>query len=143
VKALRDVDLGMLNARGSALDETTRRRARHVIAENQRTVEACEAMRRGDAATLGILMNESHTSLRDDYEVSSDALNAMVDAARAHPACFGARMTGAGFGGCAVAVIDAQAADDFAPRVAADYQARTGPQPGRLRMPGDQRRGSV
>jgi len=129
VKALRDVDLGLFNARGSGLDETTRRRARHVITENQRTIDACEAMRRGDTTTLGVLMNQSHTSLRDDYEVSSDALNAMVETARAHAACFGARMTGAGFGGCAVAVIDAQAADDFAPRVAADYQAKTGHTP--------------
>ena len=129
VKALRDVDPGMLSARGSGLDETTRRRARHVITENQRTLAACEAMRRGDAAALGMLMNESHASLRDDYEVSSDALNAMVEAARAHPACFGARMTGAGFGGCAVAVIDAQAAKDFAARVAADYEAKTGHTP--------------
>ena len=129
VKALRDVDLGLFNARGSSLDETTRRRARHVITENQRTIDACEAMRRGDTTTLGVLMNQSHTSLRDDYEVSSDALNAMVETARAHAACFGARMTGAGFGGCAVAVIDAQAADDFAPRVAADYQAKTGHAP--------------
>ncbi len=126
VKALRDVDPGMLSARGPGLDETTRRRARHVITENHRTVEACEAMEHGDAAALGRWMNESHASLRDDYEVSSDALNAMVDAARAHPACFGARMTGAGFGGCAVAVIDARAADDFPARVADDYQAKTG-----------------
>ena len=61
-------------------------RARHVITENDRTVRAVEAMRRGDIAALGRLMNESHVSLRDDYEVSSDALNAMVEAAQAHPA---------------------------------------------------------
>jgi galactokinase len=129
VPALRDVDLGLLNARGDGLDESTRRRARHVISENHRTVEAVEAMRLGDLATLGLLMNQSHASLRDDYEVSSEALNAMVESAKAHPACYGARMTGAGFGGCAVAVIDAQAADDFAAVVAADYRTKTGHAP--------------
>ena len=59
-----------------------------MITENERTVRAVEAMRRGDIATLGRLMNESHASLRDDYEVSSDALNAMVEAAQAHTACY-------------------------------------------------------
>ena len=86
-------------------------------------------MRRGDIATLGRLMNESHASLRDDYEVSSDALNAMVEAAQAHKACYGARMTGAGFGGCAVAIVRADAADDFVAATSSAYQARTGNQP--------------
>jgi galactokinase len=129
VQALRDVDLALFHARADGLDDSTGRRARHVISENQRTIEAVEAMRRGDAATLGLLMNQSHASLRDDYEVSSDALNAMVEAAVAHPACYGARMTGAGFGGCAVAIIDAQAAEDFAAAAAARYQASTGHAP--------------
>ena len=71
-------------------------------------------------------MDQSHASLRDDYEVSSEALDAMVACAAAHPACYGARMTGAGFGGCAVAIVRADAADDFVPRTAAAYQARTG-----------------
>ena len=74
-------------------------------------------------------MNQSHASLRDDYEVSSDALNAMVECAAAHPACYGARMTGAGFGGCAVALIRADAADDFVQRTSAAYQQRTGHTP--------------
>jgi galactokinase len=126
VPALRDVDLGQFSARADGLEEATRRRARHVIGENQRTLEAAEAMRRGDAATLGSLMNQSHASLRDDYEVSSDALDAMVQSALAHPACFGARMTGAGFGGCAVALVDAEGAGDFSAAVAADYSAKTG-----------------
>ena len=74
-------------------------------------------------------MDKSHESLRDDYEVSSDALNAMVESARMHEACYGARMTGAGFGGCAVALIDAEAADDFVSSTAADYQEKTGHSP--------------
>ena len=123
VRALRDVTVAMFEAEDGQLDATTRRRARHVISEDDRTVRAVEAMRRGDIATLGRLMNESHASLRDDYEVSSDALNAMVEAAQAHKACFGARMTGAGFGGCAVAIVRADAADDFVAATSSAYQA--------------------
>ncbi len=129
VKALRDVDLDGFHALASRLDERTRRRARHVITENHRTLRAAQAMQRGDAPALGRLMNQSHQSLRDDYEVSSEALDAMVDAARAHPACLGARMTGAGFGGCAVALVESHAAEDFVCSVSADYQRRTGHTP--------------
>ena len=129
VQALRDVTPASLAASDGKLDATTHRRARHVISENDRTVHAVEAMRRGDIACLGRLMNESHVSLRDDYEVSSDALNAMVESAQAHKACFGARMTGAGFGGCAVALVKADAADDFVSSTSAAYKARTGHDP--------------
>jgi galactokinase len=129
VRALRDVTPAEFADRAGGLDETTRRRARHVISENDRTLRAAEAMRRQDAADLGTLMNQSHESLRDDYEVSSDALNAMVQSARAHSACYGARMTGAGFGGCAVALIEARAADDFVAATSAKYQAQTGHAP--------------
>jgi galactokinase len=129
VKALRDVSLAQFEQRAAELDETTRRRARHVISENQRVEQAVAAMQAGDAAELGRLMNESHASLQADYEVSSAALDAMVEIARKHPACFGARMTGAGFGGCAVAIVRAEAADDFAARVAAEYQQSTGHAP--------------
>ena len=86
-------------------------------------------MRRGDAAKLGELMNQSHEDLRDNFEVSSDALNAMVDNARTHKACYGARMTGAGFGGCAMALIKAQDADDFVRHTANGYQKQTGHKP--------------
>lgn len=125
VSALRDVTTERLRQCEKELDPLTLRRARHVITENDRTVCAADAMRRGDAAELGRLMNQSHESLRDDYEVSSDALNAMVDCARAHAACYGARMTGAGFGGCAVALIRADAAEDFVTKTAAAYNKRT------------------
>jgi galactokinase len=129
VKALRDVSVPMFESMDGQLDATTKRRARHVITEDDRTVRAVEAMRRGDIAALGKLMNESHASLRDDYEVSSDALNAMVEAAQSHAACFGARMTGAGFGGCAVALVRAEAADDFVAATSSNYLARTGNKP--------------
>ena len=95
----RDVTVAMFESHDGELDATARKRARHVITEDDRTVRAVEAMRCGDIAMLGRLINESHVSLRDDYEVSSHAFNSMVEAAQEHPACFGARMTGAGFGG--------------------------------------------
>jgi galactokinase len=123
VPALRDVSVEAFEARADALDDVTRRRARHVITENTRTLRAVEAMRRGDAEALGRLMNASHASLRDDFEVSSDGLNAMVQAALAEDGCYGARMTGAGFGGCAVALVRADLAAIFASNVAASYEA--------------------
>ncbi len=125
VKALRDVDSATFAAREAELDELTRRRARHVITENERTLRARIAMQQGDALTLGALMNASHDSLRDDFEVSSDALNTIVNIARSLNGCYGARMTGAGFGGCAVALVDAASADAFAQSVAKSYAQAT------------------
>ncbi len=122
VPALRDVSVETFKTRADELDDVTRRRARHVVTENARTLQAAAAMRRGDAAALGQLMNASHASLRDDFEVSSAALDAMVDAARAESGCYGARMTGAGFGGCAVALVQAEVAASFASHVAASYE---------------------
>jgi galactokinase len=129
VPALRDVTPEAFAARASQLDPLTRRRARHVITENERTLQAAEAMRAGDAAALGALMNASHVSLRDDYEVSSPELNAMVEIAQEQESCFGARMTGAGFGGCAVALVEANEAPNFAQKVALGYRNRTGLEP--------------
>lgn len=123
VSALRDVTMEQFHSRAAELDEVTRRRARHIISENDRTLEAAEAMRLGDAVRLGLLMNASHDSLRDDFEVSSDNLNIMVKCAQAQEGCYGARMTGAGFGGCAVALARADVAQNFAGAVSAAYQA--------------------
>jgi galactokinase len=125
VPALRDVSLDQFQRRAGELDEITRRRARHVVTENARTLEAAEAMRGGDAVTLGRLMNASHESLRDDFEVSSVELNEMVDCARKNAGCFGARMTGAGMGGCAVALVRADGVEGFVLAVAACYQRAT------------------
>jgi galactokinase len=123
VKALRDVTREMFEKRRPGLDAITARRARHVITENARTLAAADAMMHGDAPTLGTLMNESHRSLRDDFEVSSTALDTIVDIAWAEPGCVGARMTGAGFGGCAVALVDRSQSSDFVATIAAKYQA--------------------
>lgn len=126
VAALRDVTLSTLEKRRAELDATTYRRARHVIAENQRTVAAADALRAGDAARFGSLMTASHDSLRDDYEVSGTALDTMVARAHEHPACRGARLTGAGFAGCAVALVQAEYAAGFAASVTAEYTRAMG-----------------
>ena len=129
VTALRDVTVEQFRQSADGLDAVTRRRALHVITENDRTLKAADAMRSGDAVGLGRLMQQSHVSLRDDYEVSSDALNAMVECASDHEACYGARMTGAGFGGCAMALIRAEAAEDFVRHTSTAYQQKTGHEP--------------
>jgi galactokinase len=129
VPALRDVSIEQFEAGAGELDEVTRRRARHVIAEDARTLQAAEAMRRGDAVELGRLMNASHASLRDDFDVSSEALNAMVECARQGEGCYGARMTGAGFGGCAIALVQEETAATFSASVAACYRETTGIEP--------------
>ncbi|XWX05675.1 galactokinase (plasmid) [Aggregatilineales bacterium SYSU G02658] len=124
VKALRDVTLAQFRAREAELDPVTARRARHVISENERVLAAQAALLADDAAAFGRLMIASHESLRDDFAVSSEALNRVVTCALAHPACYGARMTGAGFGGCGVALVQASAAEEFLQHVARWYQAR-------------------
>jgi galactokinase len=125
VPALRDVTPDVFESRAGNLDAVTRRRARHVVSENTRTLAAADAADRGDATTVGNLMNESHRSLRDDFEVSSAALDAIVEIAQTQPACYGARMTGAGFGGCAVALVDHDETAPFVERVTSEYSRRT------------------
>ena len=129
VPALRDVTPAMLDEERDALDEVTARRARHVVTENARTLAAADAMAAGQAETLGRLMDESHASLRDDFEVSSDALDTMVEVARSAPGSRGARMTGAGFGGCAVALVDRDAVDAFIEATRTGYRAQAGREP--------------
>lgn len=129
VKALRDVTLETFNRRAGELDKVTAQRARHVISENERTVRASEIMARGDAAGLGVLMNASHDSLRDDFEVTNHELNVIVDIARQQDGCFGARMTGAGFGGCAVALVRQDAVKAFSAQVTAAYTKACGKAP--------------
>ncbi|UQZ89851.1 galactokinase [Deltaproteobacteria bacterium Smac51] len=108
-------------------DEILMKRARHVIDENRRTLEAAKALAYGELADFGRLMCASHASLRDDYEVTGPELDALVEIAQNHPAALGARMTGAGFGGCAVAFVRSAAEmEDFRRKVADEYLARTG-----------------
>jgi len=123
---LRDADLKMLEQSKSQLGETTFMRAKHVILENQRVLNTAKVMKKGDAVTMGELMKQSHESLKTDFQVSSQALDAIVACSVDHPACFGARMTGAGFGGCALALIDEAKQDDFIDKVSNCYRDRTG-----------------
>jgi len=107
-------------------EETDRRRARHAVYENQRTLKAVEALKGGDVEEFGRLMNESHVSLRDDYEVTGIELDSLVEAAWKHEGTVGSRMTGAGFGGCTVSIVKKHMVEDFIERVGADYLERTG-----------------
>jgi galactokinase len=126
VKSLREVDLDDLEVAREALGGLLFRRARHVVSENQRVLEAVEALEGGDLERFGQLMYASHESLRDDYEVSSRELDTLVELARRQPGVLGARMTGAGFGGCTVNLVEAETAEDFARAVRAGYKERLG-----------------
>jgi galactokinase len=125
VRALRDVPPELLHEAEASLDPVVLRRARHVVEENRRPADMARALGARDFAAAGALMNESHASLRDLYEVSSVHLDLICEAARFHPACFGARMTGAGFGGCAIALVRSDGVDDFIRHVQPQYEART------------------
>lgn len=129
VPALRDLSVADLEALSDLVDEVTLRRARHVVTENDRTVEAAAALGSGDTARFGQLMEASHRSLRDDFQVSSEALDLMVEIASGVDGCLGARMTGAGFGGCAVALVAASEAAAFVDEVVESYASATGLEP--------------
>ena len=127
--SLREVSSDALVAHTERLGPVLFRRARHVVTENERTREAASAMGRGEAQRLGELMNESHASLRDDFEVSSPALDSIANCARVQPGCFGSRLTGAGFAGCAVALVEADEAGRIAETVSECYREATGRKP--------------
>jgi galactokinase len=126
ISALRDVDDALLAEGRTLLSEVEYRRARHVVSENRRVLECVAALQAGDAGRVGALMNASHTSLRDDYEVSGPELDLLVELARAQPGVYGARLTGAGFGGCVVALAHADAAQRAVDAVVTRYSFETG-----------------
>lgn len=107
-------------------DPVLQRRVRHVISEQARVEQASRVLEVGDLVTFGKLLTESHASLRDDYEVTGPCLDAIVGAALLAPGCLGARMTGAGFGGCAIALVEQERIPDFAASVRSAYLATTG-----------------
>ncbi len=129
IPSLRDISLDDFNAKANSLAPTLRKRARHVISENERTLQAAKTLKQGNLRSFGQLMNASHNSLRDDYEVSSRELNTIVEIAQAQSGCFGARMTGAGFGGCAVALVQKETATAFVENIRTRYRANTGVKP--------------
>jgi galactokinase len=126
IRALRDVSPSEFMRHSAGLDPVPARRARHVIYEDARVLEAIERLRAGDLVRFGELMNESHESLRFDYEVSSRELDVLVGAARSVDGCLGSRLTGAGFGGCTVSLVRAEAAEAFEQHVSREYREQTG-----------------
>jgi galactokinase len=105
---------------------TIRNRAKHILSENQRVLDAVEALRRSDLRLLGQLMNASHNSLRHDYEVTGPELDALAEAARSIPGVLGSRMTGAGFGGCTISLVKKDSIEKFKENVAQKYRQATG-----------------
>ena len=126
VKALRDVSVAEFQRNKHRLPELVARRARHVVEEIQRTQQAVFLLKQGNTRAFGRLMNECHESLRDLYEVSCPELDVMVTIARSLPGCYGARLTGAGFGGCTVNLVAQSEAESFARELAGRYTAETG-----------------
>ena len=106
-------------------DKTVRARARHVVSEISRTKEAVNALKSGDVVAFGKLMNASHVSLRDDYEVTGPELDAMAEAAWKIDGVIGSRMTGGGFGGCTVSIVKDESIDTFKEKVGKEYEAKT------------------
>jgi galactokinase len=133
IVALRDVSPDAFDTCAGELPEVIRRRCRHVIRENERTLSAAEALRSGELRRFGDLMFASHDSLRDDYEVSCPELDLLVDAARSHSAVLGARMTGGGFGGCVIALVKREAFEQVVQDVSAKFERRFQRKPGVLR----------
>ncbi|KPV48456.1 galactokinase, partial [Kouleothrix aurantiaca] len=126
ILALRDISVAQFEEHKAELPEPVRARARHVITEDDRAVRGAAALEAGDVAAFGTLMNESHASLRDDYEVSIPDMDALVAAAQAVPGCYGSRLTGAGFGGCTVSLVANDAVERFKQEVGAAFRAATG-----------------
>lgn len=126
IRALRDLTEQDLEKHRSVLSGEDFRRCRHVITENQRVKDAMQAMQRFDLAHFGYLMYLSHESLKNDYEVSCQELNLMVDLAQRLEGVYGARMTGGGFGGCTVNLVQSEAVPEFQRSVRREYQKKTG-----------------
>jgi len=126
IKALRDVTSQQLEKYGHILPAVVRQRARHVVSENERVITGASALRNGDIGEFGRLMNASHASLRDDYAVSIPEMDSLVASAQRVSGCYGSRLTGAGFGGCTVSLVDVDAVERFRHEVAANYLASTG-----------------
>jgi galactokinase len=125
IRALRDVGVSDLEAWKQALPATVYRRCRHVVTENQRVLAAAKALQSGDADQFGHLMYRSHTSLRDDFQVSCKELDLLVDLASSNPGILGARMMGGGFGGCTVNLLRAGASTSFEEHIAQAYRDAT------------------
>lgn len=127
IKGLGDLTEEQFETHKSAIQSEVRvRRAKHAVYENQRTIRAVEALKKNDLKLFGELMNASHVSLRDDYEVSCDEIDVLVEEAWKVDGVIGSRITGGGFGGCTVSIVRDDAVEAFKERVGAAYQERVG-----------------
>lgn len=129
IQSLRDVSVEDFNRFADKLPDEVARRARHVVEEIERSRQAESLLESGNITRFGELMNECHVSLRDLYEVSSPELDVMVNVAQSLPGCYGARLTGAGFGGCTVNLVKRSNANEFAQQLAKGYESQTGLRP--------------
>jgi galactokinase len=125
IQALRDATEAQLNECRLEMPPNVFRRCRHIITENKRVELAASALERGDLSAFGTLMAEAHRSFRDDFEASCTELDTLVEIAGGLPGCYGARMTGGGFGGCTVNLVDENKADQFREQIHARYRAAT------------------
>jgi galactokinase len=130
VKSYKQVTLDLLEEKKNEMDEVLFRRARHVVSENGRVKKAVEALRKDDFRLLGELIFSSHQSLRDDYQVSCPELDLLYESAGEFPGCFGARLTGAGFGGSGIALVKEESTADFEKKLVAEASKRKFPRPG-------------
>lgn len=128
ISALRDVSPEQLQSNAELLPPLILKRARHVVSEIWRTQRAAEALEQGELKLFGTLMYESHASLRDDYEVSVPEIDTLVTIAQNLPGCYGSRITGGGFGGSTVSLVEIDAVEDFAAQLAQRYHEQTGQQ---------------
>ena len=126
IKSLRDVSVETFNQYAAQLPERVEKRARHVVEEIERSERAIPLLEQGNMAEFGKLLNQCHASLRDLYEVSIPELDIMVNVAQSLPGCYGARLTGAGFGGCTVNLVARAQAESFSSTLAAGYESETG-----------------
>jgi galactokinase len=125
-RSLRDVTTADFEKFGTQLPEVIRKRCRHVLTENSRVLQAAEALQSGDLRLFGRLMRSSHASLRDDFQVSCEELDLMVRLAQQNQGVYGARMTGGGFGGCTINLVQKDHVEGFQANVAAGYESATG-----------------
>jgi galactokinase len=126
IKSLRDATSEQLEICKVEMDPVVYRRCKHVISEDDRVIESMTALNQGDLKIFGQLMNASHNSLRDDYEVSCPEIDLLVNLAREVKGVLGTRITGGGFGGCTVTLIEAKAVEEFSQHINKNYQAKTG-----------------
>ncbi|KAL3896595.1 MAG: hypothetical protein SGARI_007131 [Bacillariaceae sp.] len=126
IQSLRDATHQDVEKAKEGMDEISYKRTVHVVSENERTLQAKEELEKGDWTRVGELMNESHASMRDDYEVSCEEVDVLVDIAQKFEGVFGSRLTGGGFGGCTVTLVSKDKADDLMEHMQQEYKAKTG-----------------